>query len=190
MKRPSEIASLEDALNAHAFEDSVCIIGVFDGVHVGHQMLIKEAQSYACAHNKKSVIFTFDIDPDEIFGSADFGKLLSNADRLKACANLGADLVVVAHFDKKFSQIEAQDFLDKFFAYPPFAIFVGPEFRFGAQAFGNVKTLKNWGKSKVFEKCFCDKSGERISSTRIRQELARGELKKAENLLKNKDSLA
>ncbi|MCF0104835.1 MAG: bifunctional riboflavin kinase/FAD synthetase, partial [Eggerthellaceae bacterium] len=47
MKKTSKIISLEEALEARTFKDSVCVIGVFDGMHVGHQMLIEESASSA-----------------------------------------------------------------------------------------------------------------------------------------------
>ena len=190
MAKASKIISLEEALQSRSFEDNICVIGVFDGMHVGHQSLIEQAKSYAKEQGKKSVIFTFDRDPDEIFGAKDFEKLLDNEQRIQACVDCGVDIVVIAKFDEDFYSLSAQEFLDKFFEYLPFAIFVGPEFRFGAQAAGDVESLKKWGRSKVFKKKFCDESGERISSTKIRNLLARGELKKAENLLKNRDCLA
>ena len=117
-----------------AFEKTVVLIGVFDGLHRGHRYLIQKAVSLSRARNKKSVCVTFHPHPK--------GQpyLISLEHRLKLIEALGVDYCLVIKFNRRFSRIPAEDFIKdilvKFF-HPEF-IFIGENFRFGYQARGTA----------------------------------------------------
>ena len=177
-------ASDREALSV--LEDAVCVIGVFDGLHRGHRFLIDTALSIAKESGKRCVCITFDRDPDECF-IPDFKKLMANEERIDALSKAGFDDVVVLEFTEELSSIPAEDFLDHVLSlYPPFAIVVAKDFRFGNHAQGDTQLLKAWGDKTNVEidalELFLDGDAP-ITSTRIRALLREGDVKAAEALL-------
>ena len=165
-----------------AFEKTVVLIGVFDGLHRGHRYLIRKAVSLSRARNKKSVCVTFHPHPKKQ------PCLISLTHRLRLIEELGVDYCLVIKFNRRFSLVTAEDFvkdiLVKFF-HPEF-IFIGENFRFGYQARGTVEVLKALSGTFGFkvraikELSAADK---KISSRAIRHLIKAGELKEAQRLL-------
>ena len=114
---------------------------MFDGVHTGHKFEFEQASNYAQAHDLRTVIVTFDIDPDEKFIEG-FKKLMTNKQRICKLENF-CDCVIVLNFEQ-IKNVESTEFLNKFFGIcTPASIHVGKNFRFGAKAAGSDNTLKN-----------------------------------------------
>lgn len=188
-----ELAVESQIVNAHCpfdyalFGDAVCTIGVFDGVHIGHRKIIADTIEDAKARGKRSIIITFSVDPDEIYNPDRLDKLMSNDTRLKTLATLGASSVAVLPFDEEFGRLDPMQFLSKvFLKFPPCAIHVGCDFRFGCKASGDGDTLIEWAKKRGCDVVLHDllvDGGLPVTSTRIRRLKSEKRLDEANHLL-------
>ncbi len=169
------------------FEGTSCAMGVFDGVHCGHQYLIGQAVKAAKEAGGRSVVLTFDKDPDELFSPEKMHKLMLNEDRIALLEDSGVDEVIVFPFTRQFAALEPRDFLERTFnGHAPDTLHVGFDFRFGAKASGTVADLRLWGGergTRIFPYELESADGIPISSTRIRGLLEKTELEKANELL-------
>ncbi|MFA4889312.1 MAG: bifunctional riboflavin kinase/FMN adenylyltransferase [Candidatus Omnitrophota bacterium] len=164
------------------FKQPVAAIGVFDGVHRGHQKILKAAVSKARATGGTSVVLTFWPHPQKGLS------LYSLAHRLRLIAELGIDACVVIKFSPRFARLPAEDFVRNILCGKINArcIYIGKNFRFGKRAEGNYKTLIAFAKLcnfnlRVFD---CLKiNGKNISSTLIRVLIKKGNLAAAQKLL-------
>jgi riboflavin kinase/FMN adenylyltransferase len=168
---------------------AVTSIGVFDGVHVGHQALVLDAVLLAHDHEVSSAVVTFDRDPDQIVDPANAApQLLPLDDKLRFLAELGPDLVLVVPFDKAVAALTPREFLDRVLlaAFRPVATLVGYDFRFGARASGNVDTLLAFGFEHGFDVAphpLARVGDEPVTSTRVRALVAAGDVESARELL-------
>lgn len=175
------------AFDPALFRGASCAFGVFDGVHEGHRFLINCARSTAAESDGKSLVLTFDIDPDEVFRPDSFKKLMTNDERLAMLAATGVDAVVVLPFTREFAALSPQEFLGATFgAYPPAYLHVGDDFRFGAKNAGTVSTLDDWSEESQTRVCahhLVSQDGETVTATRIRHLLREGAIAEANRLL-------
>ncbi len=168
---------------------SVVAIGVFDGVHVGHQALLRATVQEARARTIRSVALTFDRDPDQVVTPDNAApQLLSLNDKCGAILECGIDTVLVVPFTPAVAQMRPEDFLDAVLAQActPVAIHVGHDFRFGAGAAGDVDALYVWGVehgADVHPHRLVDVGSQPVSSTRIRGLVAAGDVAGAAELL-------
>ena len=190
MAARSVIIPFDADFDREVFDETACVFGVFDGVHKGHRFIIEDAVARAQREGTKSVIITFDRDPDELFGAPDFRKLMSNERRIETLATLGADAVVVLPFDEKLAAVDALAFLERTFGtVAPATMHVGSDFRFGAKAAGDVGTLRFWADrsgTEVLAYSLETLDDMPITSTRIRKLLANpneGSVEQATELL-------
>ena len=159
---------------------SVAAMGAFDGVHRRHQRLICSAVIRAARLMVPSVVYTFDPPPKAYFGGAGIlSTLEEKLDRLEA---LGVDHVVVASFDEAYASRSADSFLEELSYLHPREAWVGQDFRFGKGQSGDVALLGTCFRTKILEPIHC-RSGQVISSTRIRSLLAEGNSGPARSLL-------
>ncbi len=165
---------------------SVVAIGNFDGVHLGHQSVLKNALEKA--GNDPLVVLTFWPHPMLYFrNDADPFLLGTIAERDALLSKFSAHTVALA-FDENLAKTTAEDFIDNFLIQDlkAKAVFVGEDFRFGFKRTGSIETLRERGEG-VFEtlpiSTFCSEDGEVISSSRIRKLLAVGDVEKASELL-------
>ena len=169
------------------FAGSSCAFGVFDGLHTGHQYLIGQAVETNDVPGGRSIVITFDIDPDEVFHPDRLKKLSRNADRLDALVHAGADDVVVLPFTPAFFGQPPEDFLANTFPQgAPAHLHIGEDFRFGAKAAGNVETLREWGARvgcQIHAHHLVSADGVPITATRIRRLLLDCKIKEANRLL-------
>ena len=167
----------------------VCAMGVFDGVHRGHQYLIERVLEDAAQRHIPAWIITFDLDPVEVLSTeASPQKLLSNEDRLQMLSQTGVDGVLVIPFATDVAKMTPDEFCEQVIkpAMTVDALHVGANFRYGAKAQGNTKTLSDWLHSKggtLVGHELLDDEDEPITSTRIRGLLASKEIEKANELL-------
>ena len=157
---------------------SICL-GYFDGVHLGHQALIK----YARKHAKYTLgLLTFS-KPISTF--VDNGKnvevLSSLDDRFKIISKLGVDFYFVTQIDKEFTTLSDFDFIEILKKMNVKEIFVGKDFKYGSKAKGTISTLKDYFDVTVIDIENID--GEKVSTQRIGSLLAYGEIKQANKLL-------
>jgi riboflavin kinase / FMN adenylyltransferase len=161
---------------------SVVTIGVFDGVHRGHQRVVGRAVEVAAQLRLPVVVVTFDPHPDEVVRPGSHPPFLSSARRrAQLLAGLGADAVCVLPFDREFSLLSPDEFVravlvDRLHAA---RVVVGEDFRFGHRAAGDVSLLTELGEKYDFraesEPLLAD-DGVRISSSGIRAQLAAGDV--------------
>jgi riboflavin kinase / FMN adenylyltransferase len=168
---------------------AVVAIGVFDGVHLGHQALLRAAVADAAARKVQAVAVTFDRDPDQIVSPENAApQLLTLADKLAAIARTGVDAILVVPFTTKLAELAPESFLDSvlFAALDPVAVHVGSDFRFGKMAMGDVSTLQRVGVIHAFDvtpHALVTDEGQAITSTRIRSLVAAGQIAEATRLL-------
>ncbi len=165
---------------------SVVTIGVFDGVHRGHQRVVGRAAEIAAELGLPVVVVTFDPHPDEVVRPGSHPPFLSSARRrAELLAGLGVDAVCVLPFTREFSQLGPDEFVravlvDRLHAA---RVVVGEDFRFGYRAAGDVALLAELGEKYEFTAMgipLVADDGVRISSSGIRAQLAAGDVTGAE----------
>jgi riboflavin kinase/FMN adenylyltransferase len=167
---------------------SVVTIGVFDGVHRGHQRIVARAAEIGAQRRLPVVAITFDPHPDEVVRPGSHPPFLCSARRrAELLASLGADAVCVIPFTLEFSRLDPDEFVrivlvDRLHAA---AVVVGEDFRFGHKAAGDVALLGKLGEKYEFsvEGLPLVADGTAISSTTIRGLLADGDVTAAARLL-------
>ncbi|EGG47761.1 bifunctional riboflavin kinase/FAD synthetase [Streptomyces griseoaurantiacus] len=172
---------------------SVVTIGSYDGVHRGHQLIIRHAVERARELGVPTVVVTFDPHPSEVVRPGSHPPLLApHHRRAELMAELGVDAVLVLPFTKEFSKLSPADFVvkvlvDKLHAK---AVVEGPNFRFGHKAAGNVAFLTEQGRTYDFEVEVVDLyvrgeagGGEPFSSTLTRRLVAEGDMTGAREIL-------
>ena len=168
---------------------SVVAIGVFDGVHLGHQSLLQAAVADAAARDVLAVAITFDRDPDQVVSPQTAApQLLTLADKLHFIGLTGVDIILVVPFTQELCEMSPEGFLDSIVlrALRPLSVHVGRDFRFGTHATGDVAALQRIGLSCDFEVVgheLVTNGGAAVTSTRIRGLIATGDVAGAGHLL-------
>jgi len=161
---------------------SVVTIGVFDGVHRGHQRIIGRAVDAARGLGQPLVVITFDPHPSEVIRPGSHPFLLCTAPRrAELLAGMGADVVCMMPFTREFSQLSPEEFVRSVLVdrLHTALVAVGENFRFGHRAAGDVALLAELGEKYDFtaEAVPLLADGEvRISSSLIRKKLADGDV--------------
>lgn len=164
-------------------------IGVFDGVHLGHQAVISTSAQHARKVNGTPVVVTFDPHPVKVL-SPDRAPHLLTATRHKIALirDLGVGHLLVLHFDHAFAATPPEEFVRQLVTHarPLREICVGHEWSFGKARAGNLALLKQLGGTLSFDVVGVEAvavHGEVVSSTAIRRAVAAGELTKAAQML-------
>lgn len=163
-------------------EGAAVAIGIFDGVHQGHQLLLERARS----HNPNVVALTFFPHPTALLApDKEPSYLLTLADRVLQLRLSGADSVAIAPFTQEFAEMSADRFIEEILIDHLHAaqVIVGENFRFGAKAQGSVQTLRSRIEFLTEEVPLAIEEGEVVSSTRIRSLIRSGEVVRASELL-------
>jgi len=164
-------------------------IGIFDGVHKGHQVILKKALKEAKRSRLKSVVITFDPHPVNVLNpSAKIPLLMSLGHRVRLIKKMGVDYFFVERFTKSFSKLSPEGFIkniliDKLNLK---ALVTGENFLFGFKEKGDVRLLKRLSKLynfKLYSVPPLKIEGGYVSSTRIRKAIKRGDLLLASKLL-------
>ncbi|ADG87788.1 riboflavin biosynthesis protein [Thermobispora bispora] len=160
---------------------SVVTIGVFDGVHLGHQRLVGRAVGLARELGLPAVAVTFDPHPDEVVRPGSHPPLLTGLRRrIELLASLGVDAVCVLRFTLELSRMSPDEFVQTALVDRLHAahVVVGENFRFGHKAAGDVETLRTLGEKYDFaaEGVPLVSNGVAISSTLIRERVAAGDV--------------
>ena len=163
-------------------------LGVFDGVHAGHQAVIERAVQAAAREGGLAGLVTFDPHPIRVIapGKAPSALLETLDHKARVVENLGLQLFVPLHFDMQFAQMDAAEFIGRLTAAPVRTIAVGEDWRFGRNRGGDVTFLKSEAATRGFTLEAVPPvmhDGERISSTRIRQAIRDGNIDAAEQML-------
>ncbi len=161
---------------------SVVTIGAFDGVHRGHQTLLRRAVDAAWRREVRSAAVTFDPHPAAVVRpGTEPPPLQTLEDRVASLYEAGVDLVLVLEFTPEIAALEPEVFLERVLVerLQAVKVVVGSNFRFGHKAAGDVMTLAEGGDVHGYETeavTLLELRGEPISSTSIRQRLAAGDV--------------
>lgn len=165
---------------------NVITIGSFDGLHRGHSIILKTIKNLSRQNSSNSMVITFDPLPKEFFGKD--VKLITTLDeKINLLNEYGIDGVSVMPFDRKFSSMEPEIFLKKIWDYfNPYVVVVGYDHHFGKDRRGDISLLEDFSKKKGFilkeiEEVKVDE--ETVRSSKIRELINKGEIKKANHLL-------
>src|SRR5574341_294491 len=186
------ITSLQEA---QPERPSVVTIGAFDGVHRGHQFLVRELVEYANEHSLTPTLLTFHPHPEMVLRGYQPGFYLTLPERkAQLLGDLGVELVVTHPFDEQVRHVRAADFVTNLLkSLNMCALWVGEDFAMGYQREGNVVFLQAQGEARGFQVRIVDlmnAGGERVSSSRIRQLLRGGNVREAACLLGRPHSVA
>ncbi len=168
---------------------TVVAIGVFDGVHRGHQALLSQAVAIADFENLESVCLTFDPNPVEVIRpDLPIGRLATLPHRAKLLGDLGLDRTAILPFDAQAQQLSAEDFVRDVLVGQLRArvVVVGENFRFGHRATGDVSLLESIAEEsgfRVHTQPLLGDSDLPVSSTRIRAAVESGSVRQAAAML-------
>jgi riboflavin kinase/FMN adenylyltransferase len=175
----------------------VCLaIGMFDGVHLGHQQVIRQTILDARQHNGLAIAITFDRHPNSIVAPERTPPLIYSLEqKLREISKLGVDAILLLEFTREFSQKAAEQFVQELSEdfRNIYSICVGSNFTFGCRRSGNVDLLKRMGQElgfRVHGLSAVALDGQVVSSTRIRDAIRAGDLDSAAEMLGRGYSLA
>jgi riboflavin kinase/FMN adenylyltransferase len=156
-------------------------IGVFDGVHRGHQHLISHLVEQAHSSGRLAVVLTFYPHPDVVLRNIQSRYYLTTPeDKATLLMELGVDHVITHPFDDSVRQIRAADFVDQLREHLQMRVLsVGADFAMGYKREGNIEFLREQGREKGFDLHVTElvtNNGDTISSTAIRQALETGDV--------------
>jgi riboflavin kinase/FMN adenylyltransferase len=175
--------------NANIMRPTVLTLGVFDGLHLGHQRIMATVVERARAVGAVATAITFDPHPRAVLHPASAPPLLQTLDqRLANLEVLGIEQAIVVRFNREFADQEASDFLHDIVKERLHAkeVYLGKGFAFGKNRGGNIELLREMGKNLGFIADEVDEvqmRGIRISSSGIRKLLAEGKINLARRML-------
>jgi len=167
-------------------------MGNFDGLHLGHQAILKQVKDKALESSSASLVFFTEPHASEYFAANDLNskpppRICPWREKVKLLKNFGIDFAFFLQFNKSLKTMTPQIFLDEVLAQLNLKhLIIGDDFRFGAQRAGDFELLKNWGKTngtKVIANKTVSRNGLRVSSTRIREALLQSDFVLAKELL-------
>ena len=167
----------------------VATIGSFDGVHLGHQAILRQLIQVAREKNLPAVVIVFEPQPHEFFaGDKAPARLMRMREKLEALWSAGVDKVLCLHFNQELRSLSAEQFIDRVLVQGLAIkhLVVGDDFRFGCDRKGDFALLQIKGAELDFEVTdthTLEIDGKRVSSTRIRHLLEAGDFAEAEKLL-------
>lgn len=173
------------------FRNAVVTIGSFDGVHAGHQEILRRVNRLARQTGGESIVVTFHPHPREVIYPQDDQPLrliTTIQERISLFERYGVDNVVVAPFTVEFSQLGADEYIQKFLigSFHPRYIVIGYDHRFGLNRQGDINFLRWHGEEGAFEVVEIEKQvidNNEISSTKIRNAVERGDMETARKLM-------
>ena len=169
-------------------KNTVLTIGNFDGVHKGHQEIIKQTVKLSKKNNLKSVVITFKPHPNDFFkkDSKPF-KLTNEETKIEEIKKLGVDYLIFMKFDKNLNKLLPENFVKKLINFRPKFIVVGYNFHFGYRRKGDVHLLKKLSKKYLYTlkiiKPVIGKNKRIFNSTFIRKKLESGQYNIAKEML-------
>jgi riboflavin kinase/FMN adenylyltransferase len=167
----------------------VLTVGNFDGLHVGHQEILRIVTERARSRGGEAAVYTFEPHPRKVLRPADAPKLLTTLEqKLELIEAAGVDVAIVERFDAAFAQRSAEGFVREVIheRIRPQEVYVGYDFRFGHDREGSMRTLTELGPHLGFAVTIVPEvtvGGRDVNSTRIRELLAEGRVEQARELL-------
>ncbi|MFH1148638.1 MAG: bifunctional riboflavin kinase/FAD synthetase [Pseudomonadota bacterium] len=171
------------------FKDTVVTIGNFDGVHLGHQLLFDETRQQARSIGGESLVMTFEPHPVRVLRPESNLKLISKCSKkIELIEKAGVDVLLCISFSREFAETTCDQFVDNILwsALHVKGVIVGYDYSFGKGRKGTIDFLKQKGKDlgftvTVIEPLYVD--GIIVSSTKIRELIAAGEMRAVRKLL-------
>ena len=169
--------------------NGVIAIGNFDGLHLGHQKVIKEAKQKAKKNKIPFGVMTFEPVPVMFFNNKIKSHRINSLDQKKMqLRKLKLDFLIIIKFNKSFSSQSAEDFIKKiiFKKLKCKYLYVSKNFKFGFKRLGNIKTLKKFEKKYNFKNIITKpykKDNKTISSTFLRKKIRLGKIEEVNKLL-------
>jgi riboflavin kinase/FMN adenylyltransferase len=167
----------------------VITIGTFDGVHLGHRLILEDVMRHAAAIGGESMVITFEPHPRQVLQPQSAIQILTPLpDKLDLIMEAGIQHVAVTPFTVEFSELSATAYIEDFLVkeFHPAAIVIGYDHHFGHDRRGNIALLRKYSKALCYEVHEIPAhmiSDAAISSTRIRQALQSGEVRAAVEML-------
>ncbi len=180
---------IKSTLNSYSGKDSVVTIGTFDGVHIGHQKIVKRLVKIAKKKELTSVVLTFFPHPRMVLQSDTSIKLINTIDEKSSLLETyGVDHLVIKEFTKDFSRLTALEFVRDILVNKLKAkhVILGYDHRFGRNRAANIEDLKEFGEIYGFEitEISAQEIDEvKVSSTKIRKALGEGDITTANTYL-------
>lgn len=168
--------------------ETVIALGMFDGVHEGHAMLMRKANELAALHDLTSVVYTFSSHPMATFAPERVPpQLETRSEKVQAIAQLGVDVAVLRPFDRAYAALSPEEFVRTLTeSLHPRHVIIGFNYSFGCKGAGKAQDMVALGEKYGFETHVVDEvqmDGLPVSSTRIRAEIAKGDMEEAARLL-------
>ena len=181
-----KIRRINNELEINQEEDTVLVLGYFDGLHKGHQTLFKEARKIAAEQGLKIAVLTFPESPKLAFVRYQPELMLHlnhPEERAAHLENLGVDYLYLIDFTSHFSKNTAQEFFDKYVAaLKAKAVVAGFDYHFGSDK-RKAEELADYFDGQIVIISSVNQDEEKISSTRIRETIQNGDVAKAHQLL-------
>lgn len=181
-----KIRRINNELEINQEEDTVLVLGYFDGLHKGHQTLFKEARKIAAERGLKIAVLTFPESPKLAFVRYQPELMLHlnhPEERAAHLENLGVDYLYLIDFTSHFSKNTAQEFFDKYVAsLKAKAVVAGFDYHFGSDK-RKAEELADYFEGQIVIVSSVNQDEEKISSTRIRETIQNGDVAKAHQLL-------
>ena len=178
------------------FSAPVLTLGNFDGVHVGHQEILRRLVTTARSTNGDAVVLTFQPHPTAVLAPTRAPSLLTDwRARISLIGAMGVDAIIVQHFTRAFASISADDFVRHFLVdgLGVRGVVVGHRVSFGHDRAGDAETLRQWGTRCGFAVEVVgpvEVNGMLVSSSAVRQSIGKGEFERASILLGRAPSVA
>lgn len=169
----------------------VATIGKFDGVHIGHQSIVRQLRARAAQYGVPAVVIVIEPHPEEFFAASPRdcpARLSETEEKIALLADLGVDFVFRLHFNRELASLSAETYIESMLVdgLGIHALIAGSDFRFGHQRRGDFDLLQRYGVEhdfEVIETESCDYQGVRVSSTYVREKLAEADFELVEQLL-------
>jgi riboflavin kinase/FMN adenylyltransferase len=167
----------------------VLTVGNFDGLHVGHQEILRIVTERARARDGEAAVYTFEPHPRKVLRPEQAPKLLTTLEqKLERIDAAGVDVAIVEPFDAEFARRSAESFVREVLhaRIGPREVYVGYDFRFGHDREGSMRTLTELGPHLGFAVTIVPEvtvGGRDVNSTRIRELLGEGRVEEARELL-------
>jgi riboflavin kinase / FMN adenylyltransferase len=179
------VAGVEGLHQAHG--PLFAVIGVFDGIHLGHRYLLGRLVEEARRRGARPSVITFDSHPDEILVGAAPPLLLDQAERLRMLGEAGVEVVVVQHFDAALRSTEYDAFVHRITSRTPLAgLLMTPDAAFGHNRRGTPDAVRALGEQDGFDLVVASPfalDGRSVRSSDVRSAIAAGDFEGAERLL-------
>lgn len=157
----------------------VVAVGSFDGVHLGHQYLLRQALAEAKTLKEPLLVYTFD-PPTKVFTRGE-GFLMDLQEKVEALRGVGVELILAVPFNEEFARRPPEAFLEDLRALQASRVYVGEDFRFGRGRAGGPEALERVAPTRVVP--LLSLGGEAVKSSRIRALLKEGKVEEARHLL-------